>query len=185
MQTLARLDCRSHESRLALARAELKVTPRPTELCARAADACAQSKEEQEHQRGASGPAPHRPGGRGRPKQLPDEEAVKQAAIDVGHCEIRAPFDAVVTGRLGQRRHLRITRQAIVGPARDDGPGGQRVFLRQNEDHKTQASRVNWCSRRRSRRFPVSLRALLPALDTRGTNTRGPTGLRQRSGTPG
>jgi RND family efflux transporter MFP subunit len=161
--TLARLDCRSDESRLAVARAELKVTlaqmnyareqltrarnlkkndsisdelldQRRTDLEARQAEADAR------------------------------REAVKQAAINVGHCEIRAPFDAVVTERLVSIGSFVSRGTAIVGLLE---MAGQEISasLRQNEIARLQQAE-ELVFEAASGRFPVRLRALLPALDT-------------------
>ncbi len=160
---LARLDCRSHESRLAVARAELKVTlaqmnyaraqltrarnlkknnsisdelldQRRTDLEARQAEADAR------------------------------REAVNLAAIDVGHCEIKAPFDAVVTERLVSVGTFVSRGTAIAGLLE---MVGQEISasLRQNEITRLQEAE-ELAFEAASVRFPVRLRALLPALDT-------------------
>jgi RND family efflux transporter MFP subunit len=161
--TLALLDCRSHESRLAVARAQLRVTlaqmnyardqltrarnlkknnsisdevldQRRTDLETRQAEADAQ------------------------------REAVNQAAIDVGHCEIKAPFDAVVTERLVSVGTFVSRGTAIAGLLEMIGQEIS-ASLRQNEITRLQEAE-ELVFEAASGRFPVRLRALLPALDT-------------------
>jgi len=160
--TLARLDCRSHESRLAVAHAELKVTlaqinyARDQLTRARNLNKNKSMSDELLGQRRTDLEARQAEADARR-------EAIKQAAIDVGHCEIRAPFDAVVTDRLVSVGTFVSRGKAIVGLLE---MAGQEISssLRQSEITRLQEAE-ELVFEAASGRFPVRLRALLPALD--------------------
>jgi len=165
---LARLDCRSHESRLAVARAELKVTHAQL----------SHAREQLTRARNLK-----------KNKSISDElldqrhldleirqaeasarrEAIRQAEIDVGHCEIKAPFNAVATDRLVSVGTYVSRGKAVIGLLET---AGQEVsaYLRETEVETLQeAGELVFESA--AGRFPLQLRTLLPALNTT-TRTR-------------
>lgn len=166
--TLAELDCRSHESRLAVTRAELEVT------VAQLGNARAQ------HTR-----ALNLKKNRNISDELLDQrklelatrqaeesarrEAVRQAEIDVSHCQIRAPFDAVVTDRLVSVGTYLSRGTAVIGLLETSGQEVS-AYLRESEIATLQAT-DDPAFEVGSRRFPLRVRTLLPAIDT-NTRTR-------------
>lgn len=165
---LARLDCRSHESRLAVARAELRVT-----------------RAQLDHARGQLTRARNLKKNRSISDELLDQrelelatrqaeegarrEAVRQAEIDVGHCDIRAPFDAVVTTRPVSVGTYMARGNAVIGLLETSG---QEVSARLRESEiATMQDAENLVFEAVTGRFPLQLRALLPVTDA-NTRTR-------------
>ena len=165
---LARLDCRSHESRLAVARAELGITlaqlGNARQQLARArnlkrnksiSDELLDERQMDLETRQAEASA--------------RREAIKQAQIDVGHCVILAPFDAVVTERLVSVGTYVSRGTAVVDLLETSGQEVS-VQLRETEvDTLGRAEALVFVTA--SGRYPLRLRTLLPAVDTR-TRTR-------------
>lgn len=161
--TLARLDCRSHDSRLAVARAELKITlarqSHASEQLRRARDLKKNKSISDEllDQRRTELEA-------SQAEVTARQEAVKQAAIDVGHCDIQAPFDAVVMERLVSVGTYVSRGKAIVSILET---GGQEVsaYLRESEITRLREAE-DLLFEATAGRFPVTLRTLLPAMNT-------------------
>lgn len=91
------------------------------------------------------------------------EEAVRQARIDVGHCVLQAPFDAVVTERVASTGDY-LTRGTVIVALLETGEQEVSVALREDQvatfvdaDEKTFESNA--------RSYPVRTRALLPLAD--------------------
>jgi RND family efflux transporter MFP subunit len=165
---LARLDCRSHESRLAVARAELKVTlaqlVHAREQLARARNLMKNKSISDEllDQR--------RMDLETRQAEMDARrEAINQAAIDVGHCEIKAPFEAVVTDRLVSVGTYVSRGKAVIGLLET---AGQEIsaYLREIEI-VTLKEADELVFDAAAGRFPLRLRTLLPAMNTT-TRTR-------------
>ena len=91
------------------------------------------------------------------------EEAVRQAAIDVGHCAIRAPFDAVVTERAASAGDYVTRGRAIVGLLETAAQEAS-VALRHDQLESFMAARSRSFDSN-GRTYPVHLRALLPVAD--------------------
>lgn len=166
--TLARLDCRRYDSRLAVARAELQVTR------AQRSHASAQLERARNLKKNKSISDElldqRRTDLETRQAELTArQEAVKQAAIDVGHCDIQAPFDAVVMQRLVSVGTYVAPGTAIVGLLES---AGQEVSakLRESEINRLlEADELVF--EVAAKRFPLRLRTVLPAMDTQ-TRTR-------------
>ena len=91
------------------------------------------------------------------------EEAVQQAAIDVGHCAIRAPFDAVVTERAASTGDY-VTRGRVIIGLLETAAQEASVALRHDQLETFLAARsLSFDSNGRT--YPVRLRALLPLAD--------------------
>lgn len=166
--SLARLDCRSFDSHLAVARAELQVT------LAQLSHAQAQLKRARDLKKN---------------KSISDElldqrrteletrqaeanarrEGINQAAIDVGHCDIKAPFDAVVTERLVSVGTYVSRGKPIIGLLETDGQEVS-AHLRESEISRLQVA-DQLVFEASAGRFPLQLRTLLPAVNTT-TRTR-------------
>lgn len=161
-QTLARLDCSSHESRLALARAELEISRVQQTHAREQLTRALNLKKNKNISEELLGQRRMELGAK-EAEVAAREEAVKQAGIDVGHCDIRAPFDAVVMDRKVSVGTF-VTRGKPVVSLLEISGQEVSVFLRQNEATKLQqAGELVFESG--DARFPVSLRALLPAMD--------------------
>lgn len=159
---LASLDCRSHESRLALARAELDLTRSQLRFAReqlRRAENLKKNKnisEELLDQRRTDLDMREA-------EAAAREETVRQAMIDVGNCEVRAPFDATVIERLASAGAFVARGQAIVSLLEATGQEVS-VALREDEIPALQQTAQS-VFEGGGNRFPVSLRALLPAVD--------------------
>jgi len=160
---LARLDCRSHESRLAVARAELKVTlaqqghAREQLTRARNLKKNRSISDELLDQRQMDLETRQAQASAGR-------EAINQAMIDVGHCEIRAPFDAVVTDRLVSVGTYVSRGTAVIGLLET---AAQEVSAQLRETEITSLKETHELAfEATAGRFPLQLRTLLPALNT-------------------
>jgi multidrug efflux pump subunit AcrA (membrane-fusion protein) len=97
-------------------------------------------------------------------EQSARREAINQAEIDVGHCEIQAPFDAVVTERLVSIGTYVSPGTAVIGLLET---AGQEVSAQMREtevESLQEADQLVFEAAAGS--FPVRLRTLLPALDT-------------------
>jgi RND family efflux transporter MFP subunit len=97
------------------------------------------------------------------------EEQLRQAEIDVGHCELHAPLAGVVT-----HRHVSVGSYAsrgmvIIGLIQTDGQEVS-VALRHGQAETLQAA-GDVSFDHDGRRYPVTLRTLLPYVDTT-TRTR-------------
>ena len=162
-QLLARLDCRRHESQLAAARAELKATlaqlGHATEQLTRARNLKKNKNisEELLDQRRTDLETRQAEAEGGR-------EAVNQAAIDVGHCEIQAPFDAVVMDRLVSVGTYVSRGKAVIGLLET---GGQEVSAKLRESEIARLQEADQLVFEASAgRFPLKQRTLLPAMNT-------------------
>ena len=90
-------------------------------------------------------------------------EAVRQAEIDVGHCDIRAPFDAVVTARPVSVGTYMARGNAVIGLLETSG---QEVSARLRESEiATMQDAGDLVFEAVTGRFPLQLRALLPVTD--------------------
>jgi RND family efflux transporter MFP subunit len=161
--TLARLDCSSHESRLAVARAELEI--------ARAQHAHAREQLQRASNLNKNKSISAELLGQRRmelgvsqAEVKAREEAIRQATIDVGHCEIKAPFDAVVMDKKVSVGTFAARGMAIVSLLESSGQEVA-VSLRENEAERLQQA-DELAFEAGGQRFPVRLRAMLPALDT-------------------
>ena len=162
-ETLAQLDCRSHESRLAAARAELdSAQARLRHARAQLVRASNLKKNEsisdellgQRRMELETGEA----------QVGAQQERVQQAAIDVGHCQIKAPFDAVVTVRLVSEGAFVARGNPLIGLLELDG---QEVSAALREAEVTALEDANdLVFESAGTRYPVRLRTLLPAVDT-------------------
>ncbi len=162
-EILARLDCRSHESHLAVARAELAVTlaqlAHAREQLTRARNLKKKKSisEELLDQRQMDQATRQAEAGARR-------EAIKQAEIDVGHCDIRAPFDAVVTERLVSVGAYVSRGKAVVGLLETTG---QEVSAQLRETEIDTLQAVDALTFEAvAGRYPLRLRTLLPAVNT-------------------
>ena len=158
---LAVLDCRSHESRLGLARAELEVA-RSQQRFAREQLSRARNlkknksiSEELLDQRRAELDAREA-------EAAAREESVQQAAIDVEHCVVRAPFDATVMDRIASVGSYVARGQALVSLLEATGQEVS-VALREDEIPALQNA-LQPVFETAANAFPVRLRALLPAM---------------------
>ena len=160
---LAQLDCRSHESRLATARAEL-------------ADALARLR----HAREQLTRARNLKRNKNISEELLDQrrmeletgeaaanaqrERVNQATIDAGHCQIKAPFDAVVTARLVSAGDFVARGEPVLGLLE---AVGQEVSAALRDAEVTALQQTDApVFESAGGQYPVRLRTLLPAVDT-------------------
>lgn len=161
-QILARLDCTSHESRLAVARAELEISRVQQTHAREQLTRALNLKKNKNISEELLGQRRMELGAK-EAEVAARAEAVRQASIDVGHCDIKAPFDAVVMDREVSVGTFVTRGKPIVRLLEASGQEVS-VLLRENEALKLpQASELVFESGGMS--FPVSLRALLPAVD--------------------
>ncbi len=92
------------------------------------------------------------------------EESVRQAALNVGHCTVSSPFDAVITERLISVGDYATHGTALLGLIETQGQDVA-VELRHEQIESFLAAR-NLILESNGGRFPLTLRALLPAADT-------------------
>lgn len=95
------------------------------------------------------------------------EEQLRRARIDVGHCELRAPFDAVVTARkasVGSYAMRGMIVAELIALGSQDVSAALRVGTDHDEAARLQEAVVITFDTNGSR-YPVRLRALLPNLD--------------------
>ena len=161
--TLAQLDCRSHESRLAAARAELDNTlarlrhAREQLLRARNLKKNKSISDELLGQRRMELET-------GQAQVGAQRERVNQAVIDVGHCQIEAPFNAVVTVRLVSEGAFVARGNPLLGLLELDG---QEVSVDLRDEEASALEDANdLVFESAGIRYPVSLRTLLPAVNT-------------------
>lgn len=160
--TLARLDCRSYESILAAARAALTRTRAQQRFAqqqltrARNLTKKKSISEELLDQRRTDLAV-------AAAENTASEEALRRAEIDVENCVLRAPFDAVVTDRLGNVGGFANRGTPVIGLLEI---AGQEVSTALRHDQMAgvrNAAMLVFESN--GRRHPVSLRALLPNAD--------------------
>lgn len=159
---LARLDCRRHTSLLAARRADL----------ARSTAQQGFAREQLQRARNL-----------GKAKSISEElldqrrtdlavadadvqsagEAVRQAEIDAGHCEIRAPFDAVVNERLASVGDFASRGTAVVAIVETRGQEISAALRQDQLDDFATADGLAFEAN--GTRYDVALRALLPLAD--------------------
>ena len=92
------------------------------------------------------------------------EETARQAALNVEHCTVVSPFDAVITERLISVGAYATHGTALLGLIETEGQD-VKVDLRNEQINSfLAAERLTFKSNGKS--FPLTLRALLPAADT-------------------
>lgn len=162
-QVLARLDCRHSESVLAAARAALDRAKAQQQF---AAEQLARARnlgrnksisEELVDQRRTDLAV-------AEADRQTAEEAVRQAAIDAGHCEIKAPFDAVVTERLASTGGFANRGTAIVGLIEATGQEVSAALRHEQTIGLKSAESIVFDAN--GGHYPVSVRAWLPLADT-------------------
>ncbi|HPQ24108.1 MAG TPA: efflux RND transporter periplasmic adaptor subunit [Gammaproteobacteria bacterium] len=92
------------------------------------------------------------------------EEVVRQAAIDAGHCEIKAPFDAVVTERLASTGGFANRGTVIVGLLEATGQEVSAALRHEQIAGLQEAESIFFDAN--GDRYPVTVRTLLPLADT-------------------
>ncbi|MCG6966659.1 MAG: efflux RND transporter periplasmic adaptor subunit [Chromatiaceae bacterium] len=160
---LARLDCRRHESSLATARAEFARSRAQqryaTEQLARARNLQRNKSisEELLDQRTTDLAA-------AEAEARVREEAQRRAAIDVENCELRSPFDAVVTARHASVGSF-VTRGSAVIELLETSGQEVSVALRHDQVAGAEAA-AGLQFESNGTAYPVRLRALLPIADS-------------------
>ncbi len=159
---VARLDCRQHESMLAAARAELK-RARAQQRLAKAQLTRARNltkkqsiSEELLDQRNTELAV-------ARAETATRDEAVRRAGIHVADCALRAPFDAVVTARLGSVGGFASRGSPIIDLLEVAGQEVSVALRRDQIDGVKRAARLTFESNGAG--YPVRLRAVLPSAD--------------------
>ena len=92
------------------------------------------------------------------------EESVRQAALNVGHCTVTAPFDAVIAERLISVGAYATHGTALLGLIETRGQDVAVELRREQIESFLAARKLTFDSD--GDRFPLALRALLPAADT-------------------
>ena len=162
-QVLVRLDCRRSDSVLAAARAALERTKTQQQFAAEQLTRARNLKknksisEELLDQRRTDLAV-------AEADRQSAEEAVRQAAIDSGHCEIKAPFDAVVTERLASTGGFANRGTVIVGLIEASGQEVSAALRHEQIAGLRAAESISFDAN--GDQYPVSVRAWLPLADT-------------------
>ncbi len=160
---LARLDCRRIESALQAARAELSRAQAEQRFAddqldrARDLQRKKSISEETLDQRRTDLAA-------ARAVSVIREQQLRQAQIDVGHCELRAPLTGVVTHRHASVGSYASRGMVIIGMVQTDGQEVSVALRHGQADTLQAASDVAFDDK--DRRYPVTLRTLLPYVDS-------------------
>ena len=91
------------------------------------------------------------------------EEQLRQAQIDVGHCELRAPLAGVVTHRHASVGSYASRGMMIIGLIQTDGQEVSVALRHGQADTLQTAGEIGFDDN--GRRYPVTLRTLLPYID--------------------
>jgi len=163
---LVALDCRSHQSQLASQQAVLTELRNQLGLStsqlkrARRLKATQSIGEEQLEQRQTELAVL-------KAKYVFQEQRIVQSQIEVAQCEIRAPFDGVVTARLAQQGELAAPGTPLLRLQQLDTLEISASLRPDQDPGESAAVEFEY----QGRRYPITLRRLLPVVDAR-TRTR-------------
>ncbi|HPE81711.1 MAG TPA: efflux RND transporter periplasmic adaptor subunit [Gammaproteobacteria bacterium] len=162
-QLLVRLDCRHSDSVLAAARAALERTKAQQQF---AADQLTRARNLKKNKSISEELLDQRRTDLvvAEADRQSAEEAVRQAAIDAGHCEIKAPFDAVVTERLASTGGFANRGTVIVGLIEASGQEVSAALRHEQIAGLQAAESISFDAN--GDHYPVSVRAWLPLADT-------------------
>lgn len=96
------------------------------------------------------------------------KSARRQAEIDVARCELRAPYDAIVTARAGQVGELARRGAPLLRLLETDNYEVTAKVRGEDSESLTSATNVSFITQGNA--YPVKLRTVTPVLDTRERN---------------